>query len=311
MSILKKILIGLAVLIVLLLGTMILIPIFYETEIKEAVEKQINRSVTAKVQFHDFNLTLFKNFPHFTFTLNDFSIINKAPFQGDTLVAVKDFNVAVNMMSVVNYLRSGEQLKIRSIALNQPHINAQVLKDGTANWSITKGEKDTTTQKPPAEKSEKQGKTPFNIGLQSFEINKADITYNDQSMGFYLNIDQLTHQLSGDFTQDKFTVETYTTAQQVTTAYGGVNYLNHVEMEIDADMGINLKNSKYTFKDNTIRLNALPLGIDGFVAMKEDVIKTDLRYEAKKTKFKHILSLVPAIYAKNFSSIETKGKMGV
>ncbi len=74
-------------------------------------------------------------------------------------------------------------------------------------------------------------------------------------------------------------------------------------MDVDAD----LANNKYTLKDNTIRLNAIQAGIDGWVALKDPAIDMDLKLNTNDIGFKEILSLIPAIYATEFSSLKTDG----
>ena len=60
-------------------------------------------------------------------------------------------------------------------------------------------------------------------------------------------------------------------------------------MDVDAD----LANNKYTLKDNTIRLNAIQAGIDGWVALKDPAIDMDLKLNTNDIGFKEILSLIP------------------
>ena len=76
-------------------------------------------------------------------------------------------------------------------------------------------------------------------------------------------------------------------------------------------MHLDLVNSKYTFEENEFRLNALVLGMDGWVAMPTDAIDMDLTFHAKETEFKNVLSLVPAVYARDFEGIETAGTLAL
>ncbi len=51
------------------------------------------------------------------------------------------------------------------------------------------------------------------------------------------------------------------------------------------------------------------LEFTGSVAMIEEGINLVLTFNSPKTDFKHLLSMVPAIYAKDFESIQTSGKL--
>jgi hypothetical protein len=79
----------------------------------------------------------------------------------------------------------------------------------------------------------------------------------------------------------------------------------------NADIDADLANSKYTFKENEFKINELILGLDGFVAMPTDDIDMDLKFSAKKTDFKNILSMVPAVYMTDFKNVKTAGKLAL
>ena len=65
------------------------IPYFFKDQIKSKIKQTINESVDAKVSFVDADLSLFKNFPNANVTIEKLVIINKAPFEGDTLSFIR------------------------------------------------------------------------------------------------------------------------------------------------------------------------------------------------------------------------------
>ncbi|PSR05667.1 MAG: hypothetical protein BRD50_00190 [Bacteroidetes bacterium SW_11_45_7] len=84
-----------------------------------------------------------------------------------------------------------------------------------------------------------------------------------------------------------------------------------METELQAAINMDMQNSKYTLKDNKLRLNALELGLDGSVAMPGEAIKTDLFYEVQQSDFKNFISLLPNIYTESFEDVQTKGKLSL
>ncbi len=119
----------------------------------------------------------------------------------------------------------------------------------------------------------------------------------------------LNHEGSGDFTSDLFTLQTNTTADAITFSYGGIPYLSKTKTVIDADFQIDNKNSKYTFKTDEIAVNDLKISTEGFFQLVNDsTYNMDIAFKAPSTDFKSILSLVPAVYAQDFSKIKTSGK---
>ena len=125
----------------------------------------------------------------------------------------------------------------------------------------------------------------------------------------YAKISNLTHEGSGDFTQDVFILKTLTSINALTYKMEGVAYFNKTNIEVKSDIEMDMVKSKYTFQENSFRINELVLGLDGWVEMPTDDIAMDLTYSAQETSFKSVLSLVPAVYATEFETIKTSGAL--
>jgi hypothetical protein len=276
-----------------------LAPIIFKSKIVAFVKEETNKQLNANIDFGNFSLSLIKNFPNFSLSIDDISVANIGPFEGDTLFSAKNVSATINVMSVLR----GDQYKIRSVVVNTPRIHALVLSNGKANWDITKA--DSTPTAPESEP------TKFKMNLKKFEIINGYVVYDDASLGVYSLLDNFNYTLSGDFTQDNFELLNNGTIDKLTVKYGGVAYLNKVKTTIKAALNADMPNLKFTFKDNEVSLNALSLGLDGFVAMPKEDIDMDLKFKANQTDFKNILSLIPAVYTKDFSDVKTSGKFAL
>jgi len=297
----KKILLIILAVIFILLAAVIIIPVVFKGKIIEKVKTEANKNVNAKISFNnDITLSLIKNFPNFTVGLKDLCVSGINEFEGDTLLSLKEFSATLDIMSVIK----GEKIKIRSILLDHPNIHAIVLKDGKTNWDITKPSTDST--KPTTD----TGSTKFNIALKKFEIRNATIIYDDKSSGMYANIQNLTHTLTGDFSTDEFLLKTLTEIDAVTFKMGAVTYLSKVKTSLKMDMDANMKEMKFTFKENEFSLNELVMSFDGNFAMKDSSYLMDIKYAIKKSDFRNFLSLIPAIYSKDFKDLQSSGKLG-
>lgn len=293
---LRKVLLGFLILIVLLVGALAAVPFIFKDQLLAFAKTQINTYLTATVDFDDFDVSIFKDFPNISLSLGDVSVVNGAPFEGDTLAGIKDVTVSLDIMSVIK----GEQYVIRNVALTEPRIRVKVLKDGTANYDIMKPSDtvDTTTSSTPA------------IEINGYSITKGYIVYDDKAGDMYAEIIDLDHTGKGDFAQDIVDLETTTSIKSLTVKTGGVSYLSKAELEAKLDLNLDLPNSKYTFKENTVRLNQLELAFNGWLQLlANDAMDMDVSFAAKKTEFKNILSLLPAIYAKDFESVKTSGSL--
>ena len=299
-KIVKRILLGLLIFIVLILAAAVIIPIAFKGKIVEYAKKEANTKINALVDFNDdISISIFSSFPNLTIEVKNLKIVNKAPFLGDTLISATEFDATLDIMSVLK----GDKIQIKNISMDNPRIMAHVHKDGLANWSITFPSNDTL---------KKQGKdtsSNFKIGLKKYAINHGYIVYNDESMGMSTTLVNLNHSGSGDFTSDLFDLETKTSIDKTTFTYGGISYLSKVKTNLIANVSMDMKNSKYTLKDNELQLNGLTIAFSGFVAMPGKDINMDMSFKSKQTDFKSILSLIPAIYSHDFDKLKSSGTM--
>jgi hypothetical protein len=284
-------------LIILLVAAALILPAVFKDDIKAAIDKEIAKSVNADVVFDvdKFSLSLFKHFPNITATMGDLGVINREPFAGEILFATEQFQVDVNLADIL----FGDNLRVKGISLVHPIVNIKVNKDGKANYDIAIPSEDTTT----TESGE------FSFGIDHWEMVDGEVTYDDQTLPYILIIKDLDHTGSGDFTQDVFDLKTHTTAGSVTTSFDGAEYLTDKKAEIDATVSISEEYSKYTFKENKLKLNDFAMSFDGWFKMNENDFGMDLTFKSPENSFKSLLSLVPGMYSKDFDKIKTEGDL--
>ena len=296
-AILKKVFKIFLIVLILLVGFAFAAPYVFKGKIIALVKNEINKSINAKADFKDVDISFFRSFPKVSLALENLQIIGDNEFANDTLIAAKAINVSLDIMSVVK----GSDFKIYSISVDEPRIHALVLKDGSANWDIAK-EDDAAPQATTEEK-------PFTLNLQHYAINNGYIFYDDATSNMRSEIINLNHEGNGDFSADLFTLFTKTSADAVSFSYGGIPYLSKAITAMDADIIVDNKIAKYSFQKGAITLNELVLATEGFFQLVNDsTYGMDIKFDAPATDFKNILSLVPAIYKNDFKNIKTSGK---
>lgn len=286
-----------------LLLLIILIPLLFGSQIKEAVKGYINDEINAEVYFEDIGISVFKNFPNITVTLDKFGVVNKEPFAGDTLADIEHFGVVVDLFSLF-----GDKYEVHKITLDEPTIHAQVNRDGIANWDIMKegeAEEPEVEEEEPAE--EEESGSALALDLNSYALTNANVIYDDKPGAIYAEIVNLTHTGSGNFRGEVFDFDTETKAEGITFRMDGESYANKMALDADMTISIDNENSVYTLKDNRIGLNALNLHFDGFVALSGDDVNMDLTFATNENKFSHILSMVPGMYTEDFGDLDTDG----
>ena len=300
----KKIAKVFGIVILLLTVLIIALPVIFKGKIVEKVKEEANNNLNAKVNFGEFDLGLISTFPNFEFSINDVTVDGVNQFEGTQLANIKNLTLKVDLMSVI----SGDEINIKTILINHPIINAIVLSDTTANWDIAKA-----ADEEVIEEEESTESSSFKLGLKDVRIVNANITYADATMDLSTSIKNLNFTLSGDMTEDITDLVTKTTIEALNLEMENIGYFKNAVFDIDATVKADLANNKYTFTENEFKINELVLGLDGWVAIFDDKddIDMDIKFGAKQTEFKNILSLVPAVYMTDFSSVKTAGKLAL
>ena len=232
----KKVLITIAIVFAVLLISAAAVPYLFKDQIVAKVKSVINQKVNAKVDFKEFDLTLIRSFPKMGIRLNDLSVVGVDSFAQDTLANIKQLQLDLNLMSVIK----GETYEINAVSLQEPTILAKVLKSGKANWDIMKPD---STAKPTDTAS-----TAFKAALEKYSIEKGKITYDDASLNFFLQAEDLNHTGKGNFTQDIFTLTTLSDIEKLTVKYGGIPYLNGVVLDASLPLEMDMKQMKFKYE---------------------------------------------------------------
>ena len=290
-----RILATIAVVVAIPLVALAIIPMFFSERIANRAKAEINGALEARVNWLDADLSFFNDFPNLALALNDFSVAGTRKFAGDTLAAVKRVAVVLDLGSVWRNYRTNAPIVVRSIELDRPRVALKALEDGTANWDITKASADTSAGKA------------VSVTLRRFDINGGSISLDDRKSKVFASLVGYRQSLNGDFGEDAFLLKTNAHADSVSLRFSGIPYLNHVALTINADVNADMKKKQFTFAKNEIRLNDLVLAFTGSAAIGAKNTRLDVAFNAPKTEFRHILSLVPAIYAQDFAKIKTSG----
>ncbi|MEG0849820.1 MAG: AsmA-like C-terminal region-containing protein [Flavobacterium sp.] len=297
---LKKILKISAIVIVVFVAALFAIPYFFKDQIKAKIADAINESVDAKVSFADADLSLFKNFPNAAVAIEKLVIINKAPFEGDTLVSLGELNLKMSIKEL--FKGKDEPLSIQGITSENGLVNIIFNKDGVGNFDIALKDKKETAN----DNSSK----PLSLKIQNYKIENFTFRYIDQGSKIKMVIDSLNHEGTGDFTNSKLDLTTKSTAK-VSLDMDKINYMKNVKLTLDAVLGIDLDQSKYTFKENKALINQLPLEFDGFIQMVEAGQIYDLKFKTPTSSFTNFLGLIPSAYSSGLDGVKTTGDFTV
>ncbi len=295
MKLIKWLFVLLGGLLILLLGVALIIPYFFKDDLLKIVKKEMNNQINAEVDFNNnIGITLFRSFPDVSIQLSDLKVTGENEFKGLQLAKIKDLDINLDLMSVIQ----SQTPTVNSFTVDNATIYVKILKNGAANYNITKPSTST-----------KSSSSDYKIKLEEYAITNSKITYDDESSATWMELINVNHSGNGNFTSNLFDLLTKTKADRLTVSNNGITYINKAKTDIDLTLSVDNKNAKYTFKDNTIKLNALTLQTKGFIQPKGDDINIDLDFRAPQTDFKYLLSMIPSAYTKNFDNVDATGKM--
>ncbi|HMZ72963.1 MAG TPA: AsmA-like C-terminal region-containing protein [Saprospiraceae bacterium] len=289
---LKKILIIASVIFGILLSAAIILPVIYKDKIKAMVMEDINKNLDAFVTVGDIDLTLISTFPYLGVKFKDISIFGKKEFASVPLFSTKQLSLGLNLMSVI---KGEKPMTIRSISLDRPLINVQILADGKANYNISK---DTSAS---------SGMDDFRLLLKKYAINNGTIVYKDKSTGIFTDFRGVNHHGSGDFGSSLFDLSTSTVIDSTTVINGNMTLLKNASLSYDATLKADMLNNKFTFKENKLKINDTELKADGWVRLNEKYNEMDLKFSSPNNSFKNFLSLIPGAYTSDFKDVKTEG----
>lgn len=284
--------------VVALLVVLMVLPFAFKGKLESVVKEEGNKLLNAQFDFAELDISLIRNFPLASVSLKDFWLKGVEEFENDTLVYAGELTAAVNVMS----LFGDGGYEVSKVVIDDTRLKAIVLEDGKVNWDVMKSSGD----EPTVEESTSEP-SAFKVSLKKLSVNDLDVVYDDRQGGMYAALMDFDATCSGDFGSDNTTVKLKAETPSLSFRSGGVPFLNRATIKADMDVDADLKNMKFTLRDNEFSLNAIRAAIDGWVAMLDEGMDMDLKLNTNEIGFKEILSLIPAIYAKDFDGLKTDG----
>ena len=173
----KKVFITLAIIIVLIIVALMVIPVFFKSDILRLIEEKSSKYIQAELAIGDVGLSMFKNFPNLSVTLDDVMISKEENNTRDTLINIPYFEASVNLKSLI----SGNEIIINNVLLKDCFFSPKVNAEGKANWDIMvpSDTTDVETREPEATKEEPASDSETAIAFNNIEVRNLVLDYKD------------------------------------------------------------------------------------------------------------------------------------
>lgn len=298
----KKFFLFLAVLVAVVLVAAVTIPLAFRGKITQIVKREANEMLRAQLDFEKLDISLLRHFPNASLQLKGLTLVGQDRFAGDTIASVERISVVVDLWSIFG----DEGFEVSKLFVVRPTVRAHKLADGSVNWDVVKASDQSS--EVAAEPSEPSS---FRLQMRNLRITDAVVHYRDDSTGIRFSASPLSLRLRGDMSAAQTDLDLRLSAERIRIASGGMTLLSGAEAEIDAIITADLETNRFTFTRNTLRLNAIELGVDGWVELRDGSVAMDLKAACEQVQFKDVLSLIPAFYTRDFRNLSASGELAM
>jgi len=328
---------------------LLILPFAFQGKIKNLAINEANKQLEAKIYMGGLSLSFFKNFPHASVTIRDFGVEGINEFEGDTLADIRRMTVVVNLKSLfsssyeINRIEI-DRARLYAKVLENGKANWDITRPDTtaveeeeeASSPFRLSLQSFTIKESDIKYSDDEAKMyasirnlnlslrgdiaqggedgNMNVGslanIENLKLSIAEIAYRDKQSPMAAFLNNTTIDFSGSVSETLAKFKTNMEVEELSFSMDGIPYLTKARVKADMDMDADLQTDKYTFRENHFELNAIKANFDGFVQLIDTTaIDMDITLNTPTIDFKQILSLIPAVYAQDFESVKTEGKV--
>jgi hypothetical protein len=279
---------------------LVVVPFLFVGKIESRIKDEVNKQLNATVAWDGISLSLLRHFPDATIGIENLSVVGKGQFEHDTLAAIGDFKVTMDIMSAF-----GDNIQIKQILVDKLLVNTIIAADSAVNWDIM-----LPSTEPAAPEDTTSGSS-FMASLQKIEITNGRFYFKDRSMDMVFGTEDINASIKGDLTASQSQLDVAASVENMFLTMGKSTYLSNVPLKATLGLMTDMDKFVFTFKDADILINQLALGIDGSFGMPEEGYDLDMKVFAKKTEFKTILGILPDEMLKDIESVKTTGTLAL
>jgi len=291
------------VLVLFIIVAAVAAPIIFKDKLAQILKEQINKNINAQVDFSDVDISIISTFPKAELSLKNLSVINFKPFEGDTLFFAKEIALKMPLSGLTK--TAEDTIEINSFTIEDALVNIISDAKENTNYDITKKSDDIITEETSTEKQ-----NGFTFSVDEYAIVSTEINYIDQKSELNISLTDFNHSGTGDLSAAISNLKTITTSN-ISITSGESNYLNNNTIALNADLEIDQTQNKYTFLENSFKLNQLELIFDGFIKQNETNNELDIKFNTPTADFKNFFALLPAEYSMDIETVQTNGRFTI
>jgi hypothetical protein len=285
--------------VVLGVATVVAVPALFGDRIVEQVVATLGEELDVKVNASGGTFSLLSDFPLASVTLTDLTVASAPPFEGEPLASIGALEVSVAPLALL----SG-RVDVRGLAVRDATFVAQVDETGAASWDGLGGADDAPAQ---AEDDD----SAMSLSIQDIVLERVAVRYDDLEAGTHVEVTSidLEGEVDDNASHSQFAVDGALTG--VTVEDGGVAWLSGATVGANGEVEVDAATGRIEMGENVVSLNDLKASISGTATPKGDDWDLALALGTEGMSFKSLLSVVPALYAKDFAGLSAEGQLSL
>jgi len=291
----KKIVLAVSAVVILLLAALMLIPVLFKGALLERLKSSVSRNYEVTVNFDNFRLSLIRSFPNASLSLKNVVVKGKGPFQSDTLLFIGSLHSKFGIFDLL----SPDHLTINELILDKALLNLLVNKENKANWDVV--------PETPSAGASGGKEDSFGMELDKIELNQSAIRYLDQTLPMLVDLKEVDLRVKGRMYGNQSDLKVEGSANQFGLNYESTDYLSKTRLDINSSVHIDFATWKFGFTGSELKINGLPVALQGNFSLPGDSILFDLTFASKSSGLADFLKLTPPDYASYLKDIKTEG----
>ncbi len=287
-KILKKIIIGLGIVLLVLVLAAVVIAGFFQEAVGKRLISEINKQLTTELTVGDFDLSLLRDFPNATASLHDVVVTGQF---GEGLLEAKDMAFHFRLLSLF-----GDQVKVHSVKVSDGALNVHIDKREKNNYDIFK---------PSTTESESN----FSISLKKAELENIELAYRDDKLKQEMLMRVNDANFSGELSSKKYNL--VSTAQLASNFIdlNGIRYFAGKKWGYDANIYVDLEQGQFDFRKVKVLVEENSFSLIGNIKKEKGYSYFDLVATTDDADLSSVIALLPDQQLELLGGFSSQGKL--
>lgn len=288
----KRLFLSFFILVFLVIGSSVVMVLFYEDDVKALIIDELNRHLKTEVlvEPQNIDLTIIKTFPECALEFKNITIkeVTKKE-RKDTLLNAELFSLLFNIKDLWD-----NNYTIKHIDVKNAQVNLKIDKDGNENYIIWELSEDTISS----------SNLKFELSKISFE--SVMLKYKNAKSKLKIDVLLKNIKFKGLFHEADYTMETEGNAFMKNFSIDKINYISQKQLKLEVEFKVSDNN--YQIVKSDVYVNKTHLVSNGSFVINDRLQNLNISFNAKNLDISSSLSLLPEEFQKEMSDYKSNGE---